>query len=255
MTSCLATSRRTQLDLLARVCERNTRACLAMRAADDSVAIVNTRFLALEPNALCLHWPRDERAAGLTPGVTAEVRFTHAGGRYAFKAELRARVWRRVSGKGRVAALMLALPLRVERREQRRSLRTPLTRLSTPLTARLTSVSEPDLGFTLRASDISAAGLGGVSRDPVAGRLKTGGLFWAEFALPDRRDKIEFVVRLAHWRTIRRSGDVRVKLGCGFCPADDPAAYQDNLRRLDRFVAQQQQASPTRTAARSARRR
>jgi len=150
---------------------------------------------------------------------------------------------------------MLSLPLRVERKQQRAAFRISPPALDPPLEARCTSTIERDLKFTLRVTNVSCSGIAGVTTDPVAKRVRVGDLFWSEFVLPGDQQKIEFIVQLAYYHTIRQSGDQRTKLGCGFCPTDDPITHEDNLRRLERFVMERQQAMLKRAAARLVRRR
>lgn len=250
MMFSLATSRRTQLDLLARACERGERARLAVFPADDPSDSAATRLLALDDSALFLYWPGTRRvAAGLTRGAMVEVQFSHDEGRYSFKTEVRGRAARRLPGRGLVSALVLSLPLRVERKQQRAGFRTSLATLDPPLQARLTGMIERDAAFTLRITNASHGGLGGTTTDPVAGRVRIGDLFWAEFALPGNERKTELVVRLTYYHTTRRPEDQRTRLGCAFCPTDDPITHQDNLRRLERFIREQQQATPERAVA------
>jgi hypothetical protein len=246
----LATSRRRQLDLLLRACARAERVRLAVVPADDPADSATTRLLALDDSALLLYWPGTRRiSARLTRGAMVEVQFSHDEGRYSFKAQVRGRAARRLPGRGLVSALVLSLPLRVERKQQRAGFRTCLAALDPPLHARCTSMVGRDIGFALHITNVSPGGLGGTTTDPAAGRVNVGDLFWAEFDLPGDERKTELVIRLADYHTTQRSEGQNTQLGCAFCPSDDPLTHQDSLRRLERFIREQQQTTPERAVA------
>jgi len=236
------TRRRTLLELLADACERGAHGRLRVRLPDSSLRTARIRFLALSEDALCFQWPGQQVTAALNRGTPVEVRFTHKGSRYAFQAQVRGRVPRRLPGRGYVSALKVTLPLRLEREEQRAYFRYALPDTAGPVQAVFTDVRRRDICFTVRLTNVSYGGLGAETSDPLARQLSAGDLLWARLQLSEENKHVEFVVRLAHVQARGEPGHECIRLGCVFCAGDDPAQYEENLRRLERFVIEHRQA-------------
>ncbi len=227
--------RRTQIELLADVCKSHSCARIALRSAGAPATTFATRLLCLERNALWVEWPASETAQAVQPGLSAEVFFDHQGHRFAFTAQMHGRFERSFDALGERVALKLSLPSRIERKQQRESLRVSLAAVG-PVTSRLTSMLDSERTLECRLLNLSQGGLAGMANWEAIDSLAIGEVFWAEFELPGDCEMYEFAVRLAHRR--RRGKDPkRGILGLAFCGGDDQSGNREKLDRIRRFVA------------------
>jgi hypothetical protein len=82
---------------------------------------LTVRFLALEPDAVLLHWPQQGTRAIGARDAAVEVCFQHGGRVLGFRTTTCGRVEYTRAKSGTIAAWKLALPLCVEARQQRRT--------------------------------------------------------------------------------------------------------------------------------------
>lgn len=236
MTTTSLNLRRDQLALLADACRGARMARIALRQGQANSAFSATRLLDLEDDALIVSVPAGNAIREAPPGSQVEVRFTHAGTRYAFSAETREDLPRFEKNGRALGVLRLSLPLRLERCDRRRHMRIsfeglPETRVT------LTSMFDQQQQFTMTLTDVSEAGLGGVTESEFQSTWVAQNVFWAEFELSEEKKSFEFPVRLAHFRKLRESR--QVALGWSFCPGEDPTRNLDNLERLHTYVRRQ----------------
>ncbi len=242
-------ARRVQLDLLTQACEYRRRARVAISDLAGDPASVNTRFLALEPDALLLEWPRGGGKRIPIQDATVDVFFSHNHKHFTFRTKTQGRTWWRCARRGSVAAWRLAVPLRLEPGQQRAHFRVCLADLD-PAKARFFSVSKPDRSFVADVTNLSAGGLGATASTVSAGVPSVGEVFWVSFKLPGDRERLELIVRLVHVRELKPTATV--VLGGTFCPGEDPAAYRARLSRIERFVLARDLAKTRRLRARNA---
>jgi hypothetical protein len=224
--------RRTQLTLLAQVCEQGgpARVCLRGRRAVSGTL----RLTTLERDGLLAVWEDRCVPEMEVAGRPLEVRFDHDGESYGFRAVSRGRVQSGPSGE---TALKLSMPLRVDRARQRRHVRLGLQDLPR-LDGTFTHVVDARRQFTARLTDIGDGGVGVTARRADVPELYTGDLFWMDLVLPGERSQSEFIVRLVHLRPVRNTDEVA--MGWVFQPGDEPASHETYVRRLEAFVARQQ---------------
>jgi c-di-GMP-binding flagellar brake protein YcgR len=243
------TRRKAQLELLAQACQKSHRARVVLAGRASPGPATNTRFLALEPDGVLLQWPADGLNDIPASGATVEVFFEHAGQRYGFRTQTRDRVWRACDREEEGTAWKLALPLRVEYRQQRQHFRVSLADLG-PIPADCTSVANEQHSFAGELQSISPGGLRVSAARTDAGALGAGELLWTEFELPGQTGPFEFVVRVAH-ATLNEESN-RVVFGCMFCPGEDCTSHHAQLDRIERFVAQRERARLRRANRRDA---
>lgn len=244
-TLCL-TRRKTQLELLALLCDGRRRAVVIPPAVSAASGEVATRFLALESDGVLLEWPLSKVDDTVIVDATVTVLFDHDAQPYAFRTETYGRVWWTCPQRGAIAAWKLRLPLRIEERPPRRHSRVPLAELG-DVTARFTSVANPTRHFAARLQDLSAGGLQAVAGGGCDVPVRQGESFWVRFHLPGNDAALEFVVRVAHTRGPSRDGTV--VFGCTFCPGDDPAPRQQGLERIEQYVARRRAGTEARQPA------
>lgn len=239
------TRRKTQIELLAALCQQRVRVRIARARQGHEPVTVHTRFLALEPESVLLEWPLGDTADIAISGDHADVFFEHQRQRYAFRTQTRGRVWHQCPRRGQVAAWRLAMPLRIERKQQRAHYRVSLADLD-PITVCVTNVPDPEWVFEARLANVSPGGLGLVAwaDDNVGEPLSE--MFWAKFELPGQ-PPLEFVVRVVHANTIGENE--KVVIGCMFCPGDDPALYRDQVCCIEQFAAKRERAQLRRISA------
>lgn len=238
--------RRTQLQLLAEVCEYGRRARVAVVQGDHERRVFVTRFLALEQNGLLLEWPNASSGGSPPAGGAVEVFFLHKHQRFAFPARSLGRTWWECARRGRLAAWRLTVPLRVEQKQQREHYRISLADID-PIDIEFTCVTNPDTKFSARLSNLSAGGLGAVLDACEGNPCVEGALYWTQFTVPIPHEPLtfEFVVRVMHVQPV--PNQETAVLGCMFCPGEDPTAYQSNIRQLEQFVMERQRAQLRRT--------
>ncbi len=247
MSALALTSRKTQLALLERACRARCAARITLsgsgRAGDDWV---QTRFRALEPDALVMQWPSGGTGSVAPDGATVDVFFHDADRLLGFRSETRGRVSIGRDGAAPRAAWKLAIPLCVEPREQRRHARIRLDG-ARPVHALCTSVLGGERRFATVVHDLSRGGFQASASVREAGWTRPGDLFWASFALPGALRPVEFVARVAHLRTCETEGTVL--LGCRFCPVDDATEHNRHLARLWQFLVGLGSRPPAHAAA------
>lgn len=248
-TLCL-TRRKTQLELLAQLCQERRRADIVPPATAASSDAIPARFLALESDGVLLEWPPGGVDDALVVDATITALFEHEQRSYAFRTETYGRVRWTCPRRGPVAAWKLRLPLRIDERSPRRHPRLRLRELG-PVAARFTSVAEPDRRFAVRLQDLSAGGLQALVSGRPGVAVRPGELYWTQFALPGEDDVIEFVVRVAHTRVNPQDG--ALVFGCTFCPGDDPTPRRRQLERIERYVSRRREAGRDRPASLSGR--
>lgn len=250
MSQVTLARRRQQLDTLAQACADGATARVQIRAAGDGHGPRTTRFLALDDESILLFWPNHADPRFANRGAKVEVFFQLGGAYYCFCADGEGR-FRYTHAEGNVIpALRLRLPLRVEQKQQRDHFRVSLAGLAA-VVATLKPLAADEPVFSLRLTNISGGGFGGVIDDPRLRDLTMNEIFCATLDLPDDTEPLTAFVRLAHRRQISHErGDTRCMTGWAFCPGDDHAKHDLNLRRLERFVAAQQRAELQRNAER-----
>jgi len=232
-TLCL-TRRKTQLELLARLCDGRCRAVVSPPAASAASGEVATRFLALESDGVLLEWPLSRVDDAVIVDATVTVLFDYDGQAFTFRTETYGRVWWTCPERGPVAAWKLRLPLRIDERSRRRHNRMPFAELD-DIAAAFTSVADPTRRFTARLRNFSAGGLEAVAIGGGDVPVQPGGSYWVQFVLPGDDPALEFVVRVAHTHPQPRDGTV--VFGCTFCPGDDPALRRRGFERIEQFVS------------------
>ena len=249
MEALSLTCRKTQLDLLAEMCAQRRPARVALTGHLDRRVVVNTYFVALEADELLLKWPPSGVGGNVANDTPADVFFGHGGDRLAFRSRTLGQIWRTSCSRGAIPLWRLAVPLCIERKQQRVHRRLSLASLD-PITAHFTNVADPDCVFTARLTNVSDGGLGCTASMAVAGAVRPGNLYWTEFDLPCDQGRFEFVVRLTHTQEVQQHKTVL--LGCMFCPGEDPLAYRDQLRRMEQFAETGQLMRPRRADSRDA---
>ena len=233
--------RRTQIELLADVCERHRSARIALRGPGASPTTIETTLLALESDAIWVAWPSGESAQAAQPGCSAEVYFDHQGRKFAFTSRTCGRFQRTFDTLGERAALKLSLPTRIDHRQQRQSCRISLAALA-PIQARLTSMLDADRELDCRLLNLSHGGIAAQAHWNTIASLAIGEVFWIEFDLPNVSERFEFAVRLAHRR--RSEDRLRGIVGWAFCGGDDQMNNYDKLERISQAVASMQPEQP-----------
>ncbi len=241
MIAAPLTRRKTQLELLAEACGQRRRARVARAERSYEHVLANTRFAALEPQALLLEWPSVAPAPADAEGCLVDVFFEVAEEFLAFRTPTRGRGTRSYPDRGDVAVWELAVPLRIERRQQRVHYRLSLADIG-HIPARFTSISNPQRTFTAEVANLSCGGLCGTAPGDAACTAQVDELFWTEFNLPDERGAYEFVVRVVHARHMAARGSVA--LGCVFCPGEHPLTYRVQLHQIAQFVAHRRHGGP-----------
>ena len=249
MVALWLTHRKTQLDVLAQACRRRARARVALPGQEADGHWTNTRFLRLENNVLLLEAPISRPPFGVINGATVDVFFAHDDERLAFRTRTAGLTSLAEPGRKPIDAWKLAVPLTIERRQQRAHYRVSLLDIG-PVLARFINLTDPEQTFGGRITNISGGGLRTSVPLSDVGDLKLGDLFWTTFELPDDFDPFEFVVRIRHIQEI--DSQQAALLGCMFCAGDDPRQYNDQLQRIERFVAQRQRAMLGRATIRPA---
>ncbi len=243
MAALSLTCRKTQLDLLAEVCAQRRPVRVALTGQLDRRVIINTYFVAVDQNELLLKWPPTGVGGNVANDTAADVYFGHGDDRLAFRSRTLGQIWRAGCSRGAIPLWRLAVPLCIERKQQRVHRRLSLAGLD-PITAHFTDVADPGCAFTARLTNVSDGGLGCTAPMAAAGAVRSGNLYWTEFDLPCEQGRFEFVVRLTHTQEVQQHKTVLV--GCMFCPGEDPLAYRDQLRRIERFAEAGQLTRPSR---------
>ncbi|MCK4343117.1 MAG: PilZ domain-containing protein [Phycisphaerae bacterium] len=233
------TRRKVQLQMLAEACEQRRRVRVILAGRSDDRLAVYTRFAALARNQLLLYWPFTGVAADIARDAQVEAFFEIGGQRLAFRTRTCGRTLWSGCRRPRVEVWKLTLPLCVERRQQRARYRVSLADLE-PITARFTSVSNPQRTFTAELTNISGGGLCGRVPLTASTAVRPGELHWTTFELPEEDRTFEFIVRLVHVRALKRKGVV--DLGGMFHPGEDPQVHRDQLRQLEYFVTRRERA-------------
>ncbi len=238
MSDTRLTQRRCQVGVLAEACEaqRPARVIPASRRL-GTLRTVQTRLVDMTDAELLLAWPEEEPQAELVTGATVDVFFDVGDEQLACRTETRGRSVHVSQSGERVAVWALAVPLFVERRQQREHTRTLLADLG-PVPASFTHVAEPELKFEAELLDVSGGGLAGRVSPEVASRCRSGDVYWARFELPGASRSFQFVVRLRRVRTT--SQPPGAVIGCRFCPSDDWTQYRAALREIEEFVARRE---------------
>lgn len=230
------TRRKTQLAMLAEACRTRRRARVAQRAPQtDDPGSIETRFLALQPDAVLLRWPSQGTGRIAARGATVEVVFQHQQQLLGFRAPAQGPVWHPRASGGPVRAWKLAVPLCIEPREPRRDRRIALDG-RTPIDARCTSTADNQRSFTARLRDLSTGGFRISASLGEAGWVQRGDVLWACIALPGGDGSAEFVARVVHAHASAPHGIV--VLGCRFCPRDDSTEHDRQWARLRQGLAQ-----------------
>jgi hypothetical protein len=235
------TCRKAQLDLLAEVCAQRRPARVALTGPTERRIITNTYFVAVDQNELLLKWPPRGVGGDVANDAAADVYFGHGGDRLAFRSRTLGQIWRTSCSRGAIPLWRLAVPLCIERKQQRAHPRLSLASLD-PITAHFTNVADPDCVFTARLTNVSDGGLGCTAPMAAAGAIRSGNLYWTEFNLPCEQGRFEFVVRLTHTQEVQQHKTVL--LGCMFCHGEDPLAYRAQLHRMERFVTTDRLTQP-----------
>lgn len=231
------TRRRAQLEMLAAAAARQADARIVLRNAEGWNHSAGTYLLTLTSEALWIDQPVEIPAGELTDR-RCEVFVVHDGVRYAFSSRTR-RVAMIGTPAGEVPGLALAIPLCIERREQRRGYRIALD--DTPIRATLTRMLHERERIPCRLINLSYGGIGALAEAGDVNGLKPGDLIWAQFHLTDAAAPLEFAVRLAHRQPARRGA--QVVLGCAFCPGDDVSETNHKLEQIRHFIAARQRSA------------
>lgn len=237
------TLRRVQLELISTACHgRRPARVVQLHATEPRVVL--THFLALRGDALLLDWPQSDPPRDLITNADVDVYFEHEGRRLACTTSTRGQMLMPRSTNAAGAAWRMALPLRVEPRQQRRHPRVPLADLP-PIDAAFALVDDEDRTFRGRLKDLSIGGVmtrvDAIDLANVAPRQ----VYWLTFELPDCPRRFQFVVRVVHVQPPDAGGAALV--GCHFCPTEDPLTYETQLRELAAFVAKREPARLRRT--------
>jgi hypothetical protein len=236
MAALLLTRRKTQLALLAQACcERRQARILEPGAAQRGIAPTETRFMALEADAVLMQWPRRVSGQIAVSGATVDVYF-HDGDRLlGFRTQTRGRAAHARGSATHVAAWKLAVPLCVEPREQRQHCRVWLPALP-PTIVHCTRVSDGQRSFTARLENLSAGGLQVHAPLTEAGWVRPAETLWIQFTPSGQSCPLDFVVRVVH--ADPQAGTGTVALGCQFCPSDDGAEHYRRLARVQLGLVQ-----------------
>lgn len=245
MAAPALTSLGTDFEFLAEACGLHSPAHLIIHQSEQADRSLDTPLLSLEPDGVLLAAPPDEHLAHVATGSTAEVSFEYGGERYTFSSQ--------ICGLEPAAGmpgqmLRLSVPARIERVQRRTDFRISLTEIK-PVQARVWDIRKPQPHVNVILTNLSASGLGAIMDWDPARRLDKNTPFRIEFELPGEPELFHFVVRLVYSQSL--SGDrTQFLTGWAFCPGDNPAVYQQSIRRLERFVAVREQARPRRAGAR-----
>ena len=224
--------RKTQLDLLARVCAQGVTAHLALRRNTAVIGVV--ALTALERDGVLVNWIGQPVPEVELKGQPVEVRFEYEGEHYVFRAVSRECFGRSRSAADAGAGMKLGLPVRLEHARRRRHVRLVPPDLP-PIEGTFTHVIDGRRQFRARLTDIADGGIGVTARARDVPRLFTGDLFWVELELPGEAAHPEVVVRLVHLRPIPRTDEMA--MGWVFQPTDDVANYDSYVRRLEALAS------------------
>ncbi|MBK9118340.1 MAG: hypothetical protein IPM18_01895 [Phycisphaerales bacterium] len=237
------TRRRTQLEVLERACAMRQRVLLLPADKSQGRAIEGT-LLALEPDGLLVTWPTTGLGPLTVHGTPVHGLFAWDNRTLGFRSQTCGRVWHLAPGGGDIEALKLTLPLRVERREERRRNRLVLGG-PTPVPLQCTSVADDHRHIAAELSNISFGGLSARARGVSAMTIQRGALYWTCFDLPGLSRRFEFVVRIAHVR--HNPATSETSFGGSFIAGEDPTPHRQQLDAIAEFIA-------SRAALRAARR-
>lgn len=229
MSLLAVTRRHAQRDLLASVSRRGGRVRLVLPGKSTT----DTRILDTLPEAVWLEAPQS--AGPIEAGRGVEVFFTYEGRRYGFRTRVRGMARRVFPELGERSAIELAMPARIDLRQQREHLRVSLAAFG-EVAARMTAVLS-DTRLECRLLNLSCGGLATLAPVSAVESLPIGETFWAEFDLPGDGVPLEFTVRLAHRRPIEGG---RAIVGWAFCAGEDGSAEREKIERVRRFVTQRQ---------------
>jgi hypothetical protein len=227
MATLLLTRRRTQLALLAQACRERRRArILEPGTAQRGIAPTETRFAALEADAVLMQWPRRVSGRIAHSGATVDVYFHDGDHLLGFRTQTRGRASCVLGSGTHVAAWKLGVPLCVEPREQRHRRRVQLP-AQPPTIARCTRVSDGRHSFAARLENLSTGGLQVQAPLTEAAWVRPGEGLWIQFTPPGQSRACDFVVRVVH--ASPQTGTGTVVLGCRFCPSDDAVEHHRRL--------------------------
>lgn len=236
-----------QLELLSAACQKHG----AARVVELHTArprTVTSRFLALRADALLMEWPDGCPPRELLCNADVDVYFVHEGQRFACETCTRGQVLVGARRAGVQPAWRLALPRRVEPREQRNGPRIDL-RGCGAIAATLIDMEEPERPLAAGLVSLSTGGLRAAVPAEFAERMPVGRPVRAEFELPGTPAKLRLVARVVH-AAVERGGQ-GLELGCRFLPGEDPAAYAHAMEVLEKYVRTGTNVESTRAADRA----
>ena len=171
-----ASQRMKQLELLSAACHSRGVARV-VELHSPRPRTVTSHFLALRVDALLMEWPDGCTPRELIDNADVDVYFEHDGQRFACETCTRGQVLVSARRAGIQSAWRLALPRRVEPREQRTSPRVDL-RANGTIAATLIAMDEPDRPLAARLAGISCGGIGATPDDDPDPLVSVR--FWAE---------------------------------------------------------------------------
>jgi len=220
------------MELLAPVCAARGLARVAPVHGGEACESVTTRFLALESDHLVVAWPGAGTGLIAPSDESVDVFFRRCGVLLALRTQTLGPL-PPPPGQMRISGWKLALPLRIERRQQRVYPRLSLESFP-PVLARMTSTTENRRSFTAQLLNLSRTGLGATVPHPDGMDLSTDASYWVVFELPGESSPFEFVARVRHAQISRSDGAAR--LGCVLCPGEETGRQADALLRLERSL-------------------
>jgi hypothetical protein len=241
MESLGLTRRSRQLELLARACARGEPAQIRPRHGLAPAGTENTALLALEDDGLLLYWPEHAKTDTTVAGTELDVSFSVDGRSFRFRSASHGRVQRRLNARGRVSALKVGLPLRIEPAQRRRAPRFSLEPLDLPAAA-LTPVVDRDQRLNVRVVELSGQHVRAAAAAGLRDLLIAGTHHWLEIPLSGDASPVELIVRLTQIGTMSRgasAGDL--SLNFTICPGDDGARVVDALERIGRNLTEHRQ--------------
>ena len=236
MATPALTSRRTEFEFLAEAGALHSPVYLVIHQPERADLSLDAHLLSLESDGVLLAAPPDEHLAHVATGSRVDVSLEYNGECYAFSVQL-CGLESQEGVPGQV--LRLSVPPRIDREQRRTDFRISLADIE-PIQAQVWDTLKPQPRVNTILTNLSASGLGAIADWDPARQFHKNTPIRIEFKLPGEPELFTFIVRLVYSQSLSVDR-TQFLTGWAFCPDDNPAVYQQNIRRLERFVAVREQ--------------
>lgn len=227
-------------DALNKLCAKAERVRIRVLAATPETVSTYSRFLHLGEDQLLFYWPSDHGSVFANKGIRVECFFEYRGLRCAFQTQTRGRLLHMFKHGGQAAALSVALPEAIKKKQQREAFRVSVLDLPnihvTPIPDDETIVP-PD--YKIRMVNVSISGMGALVECARHQLLSVRSYYHLKFRLPDCEMPFDIRSELVHCRPLGDDG-TRFFLGWRFSPPPDCITTTQMKRELEKFIAARQ---------------